>query len=58
MENIKAGDTVEWISYAELRSGIVLSINPKSVAVVRRLDGPMAGRLTWVFPASLRRKAT
>ena len=50
---IKPGDTVEWTSYGETRRGVVLSINPASVAVIRHLGGPMIGRLSWKHPESL-----
>lgn len=59
MSDFKPGDRVTYEDYGVTRRAVVLGIGPNSgtVAYIRRLDGPLAGRKHVTFTVCLTKEA-
>lgn len=57
MTQFKPGDAVTYENFGTLYRAKIIEIRPSGVVFIRRLDGPLAGRMTWKHKESLTKEA-
>ena len=57
MTQFNPGDLVTYTDYGTPYRAKVTEVKPSGIVYVRRLDGPLAGRMKWTFSESLTKEA-
>ena len=57
MTQFNPGDLVTYTDYGTPYRAKVTEVKPSGIVYVRRLDGPLAGRMKWTFSECLTKEA-